>query len=522
MLLHLVLFVALFILTDHLIKKIRNLPPSPFPTLPIIGHLYLFKKPLHRSLSKISSKYGPILLLKFGSRSVLLVTSPSAAEECLSKNDIVFANRPHLLAGKHLGYNYTSLTWAPYGGHWRNLRKISSLEILSNNRLQTLSFVRMDEIRSVVRRLYQHDHQNQTVEMQSVFFELTLNVMMRMIAGKRYYGENVAEIDQEAKIFQEIVIETLRLGGASNIGDFLPLLRWVGFGGLEKRLMILQQKRERFMQNLVEEYRRGMEISDKQSENYVDGSGNKKNLIQVMLSLQKLEPEYYTDESIRSLMLVLLIAGTDTSTGTMEWAILTWAPYGDHWRNLRKISSLEILSNNRLQTLSFVRMDEIRSVVRRLYQHDHQNQTVEMQSVFFELTLNVTMRMIAGKRYYGENVAEIDQKAQVGFGGLEKRFMILQQKRERFMQNLVEEFRRRMEISDKQSENYVDGSGNKKNLIQVMLSLQKLEPEYYTDESIRSLMLVLLIARTDTSAGTMEWAMSLLLNNPYILKKSTS
>ena len=143
--------------------------------------------------------------------------------------------------------------------------------------------------------------------MHSVFFELTLNVMMRMIAGKRYYGENVAEIDQEAKIFQEIVIETFRHGGASNIGDFLPLLRWVGFGGLEKRLMILQQKRERFMQNLVEEYRRGMEISDKQSENYVDGSGNKKNLIQVMLSLQKLEPEYYTDESIRSLMLVTFL-----------------------------------------------------------------------------------------------------------------------------------------------------------------------------------------------------------------------
>ncbi|KAK2660186.1 hypothetical protein Ddye_006719 [Dipteronia dyeriana] len=318
---HLVLFVAVYILTDHLIKKIRNLPPSPFPTLPIIGHLYLFKKPLHRSLSNISSKYGPILLLKFGSRSVLLVTSQSAAEECFTKNDIVFANRPHLLAGKHLGYNYTSLTWAPYGDHWRNLRKISSLEILSKNRLQTLSFVRMDEIRSVVCRLYQHDHLNQTVDMQSVFFELTLNVMMRMIAGKRYYGENVAEIDQKAKVFREIVIETFRHGGVSNIGDFLPLLRWVGFGGLEKRLMILQQKREIFMQNLVEECRRRMEISDEQSENYMDGSGNKKNMIQVMLSLQKLEPEYYTDENIRSLMLVLLIAGTDTSAGTMEWAM---------------------------------------------------------------------------------------------------------------------------------------------------------------------------------------------------------
>ncbi|KAL5847297.1 hypothetical protein ACOSQ3_010821 [Xanthoceras sorbifolium] len=317
MFLHIVFFAALYILTNHLIKKIRNLPPSPFPTLPIIGHLYLFKKPLHRSLSKISSKYGPILLLKFGSRRVLLVSSPSAAEECLTKNDIVFANRPDLLAGKHLGYNYTSLAWAPYGDHWRNLRKISSLEILSNNRLQTLYSVRMDEMRTVVRKLYQN--QNQTVEMKSVFFELTLNVMMRMIAGKRYYGDNSTEIyHQEAKNFQELVAETFRIGGASNILDFLPLLSWVGFGGLEKRLMILHQKREKFLQDLVEEHRRKM--ADEKTANYVDGE-KKKNMIEVLLSLQQLEPEYYTDQFIRSLMLVLLIAGTDTSSGTMEWAM---------------------------------------------------------------------------------------------------------------------------------------------------------------------------------------------------------
>ncbi|KAK2660183.1 hypothetical protein Ddye_006716 [Dipteronia dyeriana] len=118
------------------------------------------------------------------SHSPLPIWVPSAAEECFTKNDIVFANRPHMLIGKHLGYNYTSLTWSSYGDHWWNLRRISSLEMLSSTRLQMLSGLRFDEVRSLVRRILHN--QNQSVNMTELF-ELSMNVMMRMIAGKRYY-----------------------------------------------------------------------------------------------------------------------------------------------------------------------------------------------------------------------------------------------------------------------------------------------------------------------------------------------
>nr|GEX75357.1 isoflavone 2'-hydroxylase-like [Tanacetum cinerariifolium] len=66
--------------------------------------MYLLKKPLHRTLAKISNQSGPVLFLKCGSRLVVVVSSPSAvaaAEDCFTTNDLVFANRPKLLAGKH-------------------------------------------------------------------------------------------------------------------------------------------------------------------------------------------------------------------------------------------------------------------------------------------------------------------------------------------------------------------------------------------------------------------------------------
>lgn len=308
----LLLYLVLYVLTKHFRNKIQNLPPSPFPALPIIGHLHLLKKPLHRSLSKISNRHGPVVLLQLGSRRVLVVSSPSAAEECFTKNDIVFANRPHLLAGKHLGRNYTTLPWAPHGDLWRNLRKISSLEILSSNRLQLLSSIRTEEVKLLIRRLFKNN--DQIIDLKSSFFELMLNVMMRMIAGKRYYGENEAEVE-EGRRFREIVTETFQVSGASAVGDFLHVLAVIG--GTEKRFMKLQEKRDGFMQELVDEPRRRMG----NNKSCFSNERNYKTMIEVLLTLQESEPEYYKDETIKDLMVVLLSAGTDTTAGTVEWAL---------------------------------------------------------------------------------------------------------------------------------------------------------------------------------------------------------
>ncbi|GAV71600.1 p450 domain-containing protein [Cephalotus follicularis] len=312
MFLQFLLLLSFYALIKHLVDKIRNQPPSPFPTLPIIGHLYLLNKPLHRALAKISSRHGPLLLLQFGSRRVLVVSSPSVAEECLTKNDIVLANRPRLLAAKHLGYNFTSIVFAPYGDYWRNLRRISALEILSSHRIQSLSSIRSEEIRSLVQRLVKL--KDQTVDMKAALFELTFNVMMRMIAGKKYYGDNVEEVEK-ARTFIEITEEALELAGATTMEDFLPLLRWTGILGTEKRMMALQERRDPILQELIEENRRKLVGSESPSE------VKNKTMLQVLLSFQESEPENYTDQTIKALISDLLVAGTDTSAGTIEWAM---------------------------------------------------------------------------------------------------------------------------------------------------------------------------------------------------------
>nr|POE97479.1 cytochrome p450 81e8 [Quercus suber] len=295
-LLYLSLTLLFFLVAIKLIVKTRttrpkHLPPSP-PSLPIIGHLHIIKKPLHRTFLALSQKYGQIFSLKFGSQLVVIVSSPSAVEECFTKNDIILANRAPTLLGKHLHYNNTTLTQSPYGDHWRNLRRISTLEIFSNNRLNNFLGIRRDEIKHLLRSLSRNScHGFAKVELQSMLLEMTFNSIMRMVAGKRYYryGEDVKD-EEEARHLRWIMKEITGSGGASNPAEFVPILRWMDYGGLEKKFNSLCKRTDEFLQALIDEQR----CKDKEGNTMIDH----------MLSLQKSQPDYYTDQIIKGLIVV--------------------------------------------------------------------------------------------------------------------------------------------------------------------------------------------------------------------------
>ncbi|KAG5528590.1 hypothetical protein RHGRI_029320 [Rhododendron griersonianum] len=299
------LLLIAFIFLSQKSHSHRNLPPSP-PSLPIIGHLHLLKQPLHRYFYKLSQALGPIFSLRFGSQLVVVISSPSGTEECFTKNDIVLANHPRFTIGKYLGYNYTTVVNSPYGDHWRNLRRIMSLEILSTNRLNAFLSIRRDEVRQLLYRLYQKSSTDfAKVEMKSKLSGLTFNITMRMIAGKRYYGNNL-ENSAEAEEFRELMREVFLYVGASNPAEFLPVLRWIDYKGFEKNLIKIHERMDALLQGLIEEHRRDR---------------SKKTLIDHLLSLQESQPDYYRDTIIRGLISVMILAGTDTFAITLEWAV---------------------------------------------------------------------------------------------------------------------------------------------------------------------------------------------------------
>ena len=110
---------------------------------------------------------------------------------------------------------------------------------------------------------------------------------MRMVAGKRYYGDEVTN-EAKAREFRDLIAEAFRNGVAGNPADFLPILNWFG-QGFEKKVKTIGKRMDGFLQKLIDEHR-----SERQENTMIDH----------LLSLQESEPHYNTDKIIKGLILV--------------------------------------------------------------------------------------------------------------------------------------------------------------------------------------------------------------------------
>ncbi|EOA18111.1 hypothetical protein CARUB_v10006572mg [Capsella rubella] len=287
-----------------------KLPPGP-PSRPFVGHLHLMKPPIHRLLQRFSNRYGPILSLRFGSRNVVVITSSSLAQEAFTgQNDILLSSRPLQLTAKYVAYNHTTVGTAPYGDHWRNLRRICSQEILSSHRLNNFQHIRKDEILRMLKRISRTTQASNGsssfthIELEPLLSDLTFNNIVRMVTGKRYYGDDVNN-KEEAELFKKLVYDIAVYSGANHSADYLPVLKLFG-NKYEKEVIAIGKSMDEILQRLLDECRR-------------DKEGN--TMVNHLISLQQQQPHYYTDVTIKGLMMAMMLAGTETSAVTLEWAM---------------------------------------------------------------------------------------------------------------------------------------------------------------------------------------------------------
>ncbi|KAI3876587.1 hypothetical protein MKW92_015618, partial [Papaver armeniacum] len=245
-----------------------RLPPGP-NRLPIIGNLHQLGDMTAQSLQKLSNKYGPLMFIQIGSIPALVISSTDVAKEVFRTHDIVFSNRPAFHCVKKLSYGCTDIVFSPYGEYWREIRKISILELLSPKRVASFRAVRKEEVSIIIDSIRKSSASMVPVNLSEMCFCAVNNVVCR-VSFNRKFGQGGGELRRILRVTQAMI-------AGAKIVDIFPWMGWIHrFDGVKSKLENNFQQLDNFYESIIDEHLEPQR-SSAEFEDFVD----------VLLRLQK-------------------------------------------------------------------------------------------------------------------------------------------------------------------------------------------------------------------------------------------
>ncbi|KAF5790357.1 putative geraniol 8-hydroxylase [Helianthus annuus] len=283
----------------------KNLPPGP-TWLPIIGNLHFLGDQPHKSLAKLAETHGPVMSLKLGHITTVVISSASAAKEVLQKQDLAFSARhvPNAVhARNHAGH---SVVWLPVGTRWRTLRRILNSNIFSSNSLEANEHLRSKKIEELIAYCGKASVSNDYVDIGRAAFRTSLNLLSNTI-----FSKDVTDPYEEdsGKEFKEAITNIMVEAGKPNLVDFFPVLKKIDPQGIRRRLSGHFGKLLEMFEELIDERLRM-------------GRLKHNDLLDVCLKIIEDNSNEINHTHIKSLFLDLFGAGTDTTSNTLEWAMV--------------------------------------------------------------------------------------------------------------------------------------------------------------------------------------------------------
>lgn len=294
-----------------LYRRRSKLPPGPIP-LPVIGNILELGKNPNQSLAKLAKTYGGLMSLKLGSKTTIIVSSPAVARQIFQKNDFAFSSRTIPGAVQAHDHDKFSMAWLPASGPWRNLRKLTKEQMFTAHRLDTTEGLRRQKFQELRDYLLRSSDSQQGINIGEAAFTTSLNLLSNTLFSVDFasYDSNSS---QELK---EIVWGIMEIVGTPNLADYFPILKWMDLQGIRHRSHFIFGKMFDIFDELIKQRKINRAgISSNTS------CSKKSDLLEALLDHMDKEDSDFSHDHMKHMLLDIFVAGTDTSSATVEWAM---------------------------------------------------------------------------------------------------------------------------------------------------------------------------------------------------------
>lgn len=293
-------------------------PPGP-PSFPLVGHLLqVDQKKLHEQSFEWSKKYGPVIYLKLGPMSMVVVNKIDEALEVLVKKSTDFAGRMTFPSFDLFTYGGKDIAFSNYGPTWKLHRKISSKALRYYMQGDALEH----RINDALERAYiEIDKISGEFDPSEYINFIVVNILTSLCFGGTYnFG------DKEVNYILDKEDEFIDKFGLGTWEDFIPGLRYVYKSETWKII-------EEFAKEILEDFLRpklnkARETFDKNNMRHFTD-----NLLLAKIEAEeedgKQASEQLDDEHLIQTLSDIFFAGIDTSRFTLRYAILHMAAFPD-------------------------------------------------------------------------------------------------------------------------------------------------------------------------------------------------
>ncbi|KAJ1292317.1 hypothetical protein BS78_02G383300 [Paspalum vaginatum] len=220
---------------------------------------------------------------------------------------------------------------------------------------------------------------------------------------------------------------------------------------------------------------------------------------------------------------------------------LVFAPYGEGWRQLRRICTTELLSARRVRSFRAVREEEVRRLLRSVAAAaaDAPGQPVNLSDMVSAYVADASVRAVIGSRFRDREtflrllerrLNNVPAQSLPDLFPSSRLAMILSptprlMKRERRdMMAFIDTIIREHQDSRGGGDAAAAGNADEENddLLAVLLRIQKedaLDPPLTTD-NIKAVIIDIFGGSSETSATTLQWIMAELMRNPRVMRKA--